>query len=305
MAWEMTPYEARSADSQYQDRLRTIITLGESAMDTPQGVPAKTCFGTLPPMVFDLANGAPLVTERRISFWRKAIAEIFAFINGARTTTELRKRGCSWWDEWATPEKCRSMGLEAGDLGPGSYGPVFHDFPRIVYENGKCVGTATFNQFAHLINQIREFPTLRTLRISNWIPYYIGRGGFQRAVVSPCHGDLMVRILGGKLHLTMVQRSADMPIGVPANMVQYAALTLALAHVCGYEPGRYTHLLLDAHVYANQIEVVTKMTAREPKRLPTLRLLNPPNDLFQFSPDNFQLEDYDPHPAITNIPVAV
>lgn len=305
MTWEMLPYSKRPVDSQYRDRLLVIVKEGVLVADTPQGVGALTCFATLPPMLFDLKEGAPLVTERKISFWRKAIAEIFAFVNGARTLDGLREWGCDWWSAWATPEKCRSMGIAEGDLGPGSYGAVFHDFPMPMYTHGVHLGTAPFNQFAHLIEQIKSYPTVRTLRVTNWIPYLIGRGGRQKAVVSPCHGDIMVRVIDGRLNLAMVQRSADMPIGVPANMIQYAALAMALAHVTGYEPGTFTHILLDAHIYGDQLEAVRTMISREPRRRPTLRLVDPPDNLFDFRPHHFELDDYHPHPPITGIPIAI
>ena len=80
-------------------------------------------------MRFPMAHGAAVITERSIKgFVNKAIGELCAFINGARTLDELAEFGCDWWDAWATPEKSGSRGLEPGDLGPGSYGHAFHNF---------------------------------------------------------------------------------------------------------------------------------------------------------------------------------
>src|SRR5262245_45129461 len=79
---------------------------------------------------FDLANGFPVITERSLeSFWRKPIGELCAFINGAVTLDELAAFGCDWWGPWATPAKARSLNLPVGNLGPGSYGRAFRDFP--------------------------------------------------------------------------------------------------------------------------------------------------------------------------------
>jgi thymidylate synthase len=290
------PYHKRTPDSQYRDILRFILNEGELVKETPQGVGAITYIAP-PSMHFYLKNGVPLITERDIPFWRKPIAEILGFVKGMRTLDELAAEGCDWWGAWATRKKCESMGLEAGDLGPGSYGPAFHNFPM---PDGK-----TFNQFAHMIEQLKSYPAIRTHIITPWIPFYIGRGeGKQKAVVSPCHGWIHCRVLNGKLILHMMQRSADMPIGVPANMIQYAALTLMIAQVTGLDAYKYIHSFSDAHIYENQVKEVRTMLARKPRRLPSLSIDPNVTDLFSFTAKHCVLEDYDPHPWIS-IPVAV
>jgi thymidylate synthase len=297
MSFQMLPYEERSADTQYRDRLKQILEEGDLIQTTPQDVGALTCFGTLPPMIFDLKNGAPLITERSLkSFWRKPIAELLAFINGVRTQEELEKWGCSWWNQWATPEKAQKHGLKVGDLGPGSYGAAFHDFP--IPDGG------VFNQFAHLVEQLKKYPYIRTHLVNPWIPYYIGRGGYQKALVSPCHGWLHFRVFGNELDMIMTQRSADMPVGVPSNMIQYTALLLAVAHVTGYTPRRFIHELHDAHIYTDQVDNVRELLIRESKTLPTMSLVEPPDDLFAFRPEHFSISDYNPHPSMPGIAVA-
>ena len=205
----------RVPDSQYADRIRYILEHGELIAGTPQDVGAITCFGEVSPMTFRVENGAPVIPDRSVAtFWRKPIGEIFAFINGVRNEKILaRDYGVTWWDQWATPEKCAKIVVENGDLGPGSYGAAFHDFPM---PNG-----GSFDQFDHIITQLRN-PKLhqrRTIVVNPWIPYYNGWGGIQKAVVSPCHGWIFFRVMNGKLHLHMFQRSADMPVGVPSNMI--------------------------------------------------------------------------------------
>jgi len=291
----LKPYSDRTADTQYQDRLRFILEKGEFIAETPQGTGAYTVFGALPPMVFNLENGAPLITERKIGFWRKAIAEILAFASGVHTFSGLKDWGCDWWQPWA--QRSEEFGLVKDDLGPGSYGAAFHDFPMAHGQK--------FDQFAHLIEQIKKFPYVRTAFISPWIPYYIGRGGYQKAVVSPCHGWIHVRVINGKLCLNMWQRSADFPIGVPANMIQYAALTILLARVTGYEVGTFTHQFGDAHIYDNQVEGVKEMLGREPRFLPTLTLHEGVTSFELARARDFTLTDYHPHPPIDGIPVGI
>ncbi|MEK7635702.1 MAG: thymidylate synthase [Patescibacteria group bacterium] len=294
------PYSERIPDAQYQNVLREILENGIEG-ESQQEVDCITKMVPTP-MHFRFENGFPIITERDIGgFWRQSVGEIFAFINGARTLKQLEEYGCYWWKSWGTPEKCAKRGLEPGDLGPGSYGAAFHDFPTA---EGK-----PFNQVQHVIEQIKELPHLRTHFISPWIPQYIGRGKGkqQKVVVAPCHGWMQIRILGNKLTLVMIQRSADVPVGVPANMVQYAALTLAFALITGYEPYEYIHVLIDAHIYENQISYVKEILKREPRKFPTLEIRPDINfkDIFEFHSGNFVLSDYDPYPAIKGIPVAI
>ena len=242
------PYKKRKPNLSYKKQLGRILREGVYTK-TPFQTKGTYTLLTLPPMVFPFSNGFPVITERKIGFWRKPIAELLAFINGVRTGDELAKWGCNWWGEqWATPEKCATFGLEAGDLGPGSYGAAFHIFPT--------VDGGSFNQFEHLVQQIRDFPSVRTHVVTPWIPQYVlQHTGLQRkVVVAPCHGWIQITILDGKLTLRMDQRSGDFPIEVPSNIIQYAALTIMLGHVTGYEPHSYIHSVHDAQIYEDQVE---------------------------------------------------
>ncbi len=301
------PVSERTPDEQYKRLLKDIL---EKGIRTPsqQGVDALTLIGPNP-LHFKLANGFPIINERNmnpkvsenlpVTVWKQAIAEMCGFINGARTQEELEKFGCTWWKSWVTPEKCAKRGLATGDLGPGSYGAAFHDFPTITSE--------TFNQFQHIVEQIKEEPQLRTHFITPWIPQYCGRGKGkqQKVVVCPCHGWIHIRIIENKLTLHMFQRSADVPVGVPSNMVQYAALTMMLAHATGTEAYEYVHSFSDAHIYVDQIPAVETMLAREARPLATVTMNTKKTNLFDFRHEDFELSDYNPHPGIKGIPVAI
>ncbi len=277
--------QKRTPDHQYLNCLKTILCEGVLVKNTPQGTGALTCFGTLTPMIFDLSNGIPLITERDISFWKKPIAEIIAFINGARTIDEISSYGCNFWDSYRG--KGCTLGLEPNDMGPGSYGPAFHDFETP--EGGHL------NQFSQVIQQIRDFPDLRTHLVSPWKPYYTARGPNRKVIVAPCHGWLHFRVLQGHLHMEMHQRSADMAIGVPSNMIQYAALLLMMCRVTGYLPGNYIHSFADAHIYENQVEKVLELIERPSRIFPTLHLHHSITDLFDFRIEHFSLDEYNPH----------
>ena len=280
--------QERTPDNQYASRLAYILNHGELVEETPQGDEALTCFGTLAPMIFDLSNGVPLINERKIGFWRKSVAEIIAFINGARTIDEIESYGCDFWKDYRG--KGSKIGLDPNDMGPGSYGPAFHDF--------EVPDGTKLNQFAQLIEQIERYPYLRTHLITPWKPYYTARGARRKVIVAPCHGWLHFRIIGEKLHMEMHQRSADFPIGVPSNMVQYAALQLMVCQITEYAPGNFIHSFGDAHIYKTQIEQVEKLVGRAPRKFPILRLDPHVTSLFDFRVEHFSVEEYDPHPGM-------
>ena len=292
-------------DTQYRKLLQEVLDQGICST-AQQGTDTISLIGAKP-MRFRLADGFPVITERNMApefkngkptVWQQAIAEIIAFINGARTQKELVEFGCHWWEPWVSEAKCKKRGLETGDLGPGSYGAAFHDFPTSEGE--------TINQFALMLQQMRERPHLKTHFISPWIPQYTARvkGRQQKVVVCPCHGWVHLRVFDNKLVLHMFQRSGDVPVGVPSNMIQYAALTMMIAAVLDLEPYEYVHTISDAHIFVDQIPAVKQMLEREPRQLPTMTLASVKKDLFAYRYTDFALSNYLPHPGI-KMPVAV
>jgi thymidylate synthase len=296
------PPEERRPGRQYSTMLREIVESGVS-VETKQGERALALAGHA--MRFPMAHGAAVITERSINgFWSKAVGELCAFINGARTLDELAAFGCDWWGPWATEEKSRSRGLTPGDLGPGSYGHAFRHFTTNLDDEAD----EGFDQLPHLIQKLKDLPLDRTALMSPWIPNANHReaGVKSRNTIAPCHGWIHALVLDGNLHLVHNQRSGDTPVGVPSNMVQYCALGLMIEQLTGYPFVEYVHWIQYAHIYDNQMEHVEEMLAREPRPLPTLRLTDAGrqvDDIHAFRPEHFELTDYDPHPAIAKIPV--
>lgn len=293
------PYNERTPDTQYKQILKTILDEGVMS-PTRQGPGALTYMGQQ--MRFDLKNGFPMITERSVKgFWQKPINELCAFINGVRTREGLAEYGVTWWDAWTTPEKSLKRGLEPGDIGPGSYGAAFHDFPT--------ADGGSFDQFKHLVEQMKELPELRTHFVTPWVPQYIvrGEGKEQKVTLAPCHGWIHVRIIDGGIYLHMFQRSCDVPVGVPSNMIQYAALVLMLEHLTGFEARQYIHTLSDSHIYEDQIEYVKEVIGRDTAPFPTVQLTEEGKkitDIHDFRGEHFELTDYNPLPGIKGIPVA-
>jgi thymidylate synthase len=295
------PYGERRPSTEYQTLLRTIRDHGVH-VETKQGESALALAGHA--MRFPMAHGAAVITERSIEkFYDKAIGELCAFINGARTLEQFKAFGCDWWGPWATHEKTSSRGLADGDLGPGSYGHAFHNFTTDL--DGDDPG---FDQLPHLIQKLKDLPLDRTAVMSPWIPQANHReaGVKSRNTIAPCHGWIHAMVLGDKLHLVHNQRSGDTPVGVPSNMTQYTALGLMIEQLTGYEFVEYVHWIQYAHIYSNQLEHVDELLEREPRPLPTLELTESGKritDIHDFRAEHFTLSDYHPHPAMPRIPV--
>jgi thymidylate synthase len=297
----MKPFAERTSDSQYHDLLKKIFEEGvevapihgKLAGNKP-GEKAKMLVGAQ--LRYKLENGFPVITERDLSgsMFSGALAEHIAFLNGARTQAELEKFGCKWWSKWVTKEKCDIFGLPEGDLGDGSYGAAWATFPT---KEGE-----PFNQIKHVVQQMKERPYLRTHFISPWIPQYTlqHEGLTRKVVVAPCHGWIHILAFPDTKEIVVhhFQRSADFPVGVPFNIIQYAGFGLMLAQVLGYSLREVVYTFSDVHIYESQYEKVKELLAREPKKLPTVTLDPSVTDIFEFRPTHFTLTDYEPHPKM-------
>ncbi len=257
---------------QYLDGLQHILTQGVPS-DDRTGTGTLSVFGMQ--MRYDLAEGFPLVTTKRVHL-KSIIHELLWFLSGDTNIRYLQENGVSIWNEWADA---------SGDLGP-VYGRQWRDFGGV-------------DQIATLVGQIRETPDSRRMIVSAWNPADV-----PDMALPPCHTLWQVRVLQGRLHLQLYQRSADMFLGVPFNIASYALLQMMLARVTGLEPGVFVHTLGDAHIYSNHMEQVRTQLARDLRPLPQMQILRTPESIFDFRFEDFQITGYDPHPAI-KAPVAV
>jgi thymidylate synthase len=260
------PYSERAPSSEYRDMLRTIRDSG-TRVPTKQGVDALAVAGCS--MRFPMAHGAAVITERSIGgFARKAIGELCAFINGARTLDELAAFGCDWWGPVGAEEKSRLARARGRRPRPGLLRARVRALHDALDDEADAASTSSPPD-----QKLQDLPEDRTALLSPWIPQANHReaGVKSRNTIAPCHGWIHALVFGDKLHLVHNQRSGDTPIGVPSNMVQYNALGLMIEHLTGYELVEYVHWIQYAHIYVNQLEQVDEMLEREPRPLPTLR----------------------------------
>jgi thymidylate synthase len=255
----------------YLDLLKLILDSGVEQKDRT-GVGTLSVFGHQ--MRFDLADGFPLLTTKKLHL-RSIIVELLWFLRGDTNVRWLQEQKVSIWDEWAD---------ETGDLGP-VYGKQWR---RWQAPDGREI-----DQIADLIELIKKDPGSRRQIVTAWNPAEI-----HLMALAPCHCLFQTQVAGGKLHLQLYQRSADIFLGVPFNIASYALLTHMLAQQCGLEPGTFVWTGGDCHLYLNHLDQAREQLTREPRGLPKLRILRRPEAIDQYRPEDFEIQDYDPHPHI-------
>jgi thymidylate synthase len=200
------------------------------------------------------------------------------FINGDTNIRYLKENKVRIWDEWAD---------ENGDLGP-VYGYQWRSWP-----DG---AGGTIDQIANLIDQIRSNPNSRRLIVSAW-----NVADVDQMALPPCHCLFQFYVADGKLSCQLYQRSADIFLGVPFNIASYSLFTMMIAQVCGLEAGEFIHTFGDAHLYSNHIEQAEMQLSRDVRLLPTMNINPDVTSIFDFTYEDFELIDYDPHPHIKAI----
>lgn len=262
---------------QYHDLLKHILANGSVKTDRT-GTGTVSCFGYQ--MRFNLAEGFPLVTTKKLHL-KSIIYELLWFLKGDTNIAYLNEHGVSIWNEWAN---------EKGDLGP-VYGKQWRSWAGA---DGK-----TYDQILDVLHQLKNNPDSRRMIVSAW-----NVAELPQMALMPCHSLFQFYVADGKLSCQLYQRSADVFLGVPFNIASYALLTMMMAQVCGLQYGDFVHSFGDVHIYSNHMEQVKLQLSREPYPLPVMKLNPAVNNLFDFTFEDFTLENYQSHPAI-KAPVAV
>ncbi|MGQ0722393.1 MAG: thymidylate synthase [Candidatus Eiseniibacteriota bacterium] len=255
----------------YLELMRRVLEEGVERADRT-GTGTRGIFGHQ--MRFDLAEGFPLVTTKRLHL-RSIVHELLWFLRGETNVRTLRESGVTIWDEWADEE---------GDLGP-IYGRQWRSWAT---QDGGVV-----DQISDLLREIRSNPFSRRLIVSAW-----NVGELPRMALPPCHVLFQFWVADGRLSCQLYQRSADVFLGLPFNIASYALLTHLIARASELLPGEFVHTLGDAHLYRNHLEQAALQLTREPRPLPRLELDPDVRDLFAFHAEHIRFHGYDPHPAI-------
>jgi thymidylate synthase len=256
---------------QYHELMQHVLQNGTQKHDRT-GTGTISVFGYQ--MRFNLLDGFPMVTTKKVHL-RSIIHELIWFLKGETNISYLKENGVSIWDEWAD---------ENGELGP-VYGSQWRSWPK---PDGGHI-----DQISQVIDQIKKNPDSRRLIVSAWNVAQI-----ENMALPPCHSFFQFYVADGKLSCQLYQRSADIFLGVPFNIASYALLTLMVAQVCGLQAGDFVHTLGDAHLYNNHLDQTKLQLSRECRPLPVMKLNPEIKNIFDFKFEDFELENYDPHPHI-------
>lgn len=282
---------------QYLDLIQTILDEGEDRLDRT-GVGTRSIFGYQ--ARYDLRDGFPLVTTKRVHL-RSILEELLWFLSGSTNIEPLVQRNVRIWNEWPYEiftksddyegetldefvEKIKSdetFANKYGELGP-VYGKQWRDFGGV-------------DQIESLITSLKENPFSRRHIVSAWNPAEL-----ENMALPPCHAFFQFYVSADEKYLScqLYQRSGDVFLGVPFNIASYALLLEMVAHVCGYEAKDFVHTIGDAHIYSNHFDQVKTQLEREPKPLPKLVINRDVDNIFDFKYEDFEIVDYEYHPAI-------
>ena len=229
---------------------------------------------------FSLEESFPLLTTKKLHL-RSIIHELLWFLKGDTNINYLKENKVRIWDEWADEE---------GNLGR-VYGAQWTDWKK---PDGGSV-----NQIDQVVRSLREKPESRRHIVCAWNP-----GELHLMALPPCHALFQFYVADGQLSCQLYQRSADVFLGVPFNIASYALLTMMVAKVCNLQPKEFIHTFGDLHLYSNHVEQAKLQLAREPRERPRILIHGEQEEIGDFSYEDFELVDYDPHPAI-KAPIAV
>ncbi len=293
---------------QYHDLLQHILAHGIRKEDRT-GTGTLSVFGYQ--MRMNLEEGFPLLTTKKVHY-KSVIHELLWFLKGDTNIRYLVQNGVNIWNDWPYQHWLEANGLA------GSY-PKYseawkekmkefvervrtdEDFARQWGELGPVYGSQWRNfegvdQIAGLVEEIHARPDSRRLIVSAWnpkdLPVMVKSG------LPPCHVLFQFYVAQGRLSCQLYQRSADVFLGVPFNIASYALLAMMVAQVCGLQPGEFIHTFGDVHLYLNHIEQARLQLSRAARPLPRMRLNPEIKDIFAFRFEDFELQGYDPHPAI-------
>jgi thymidylate synthase len=278
---------------QYHDILKKVLAEG-TPCDDRTGVGTIAIFGAqsryfLSPdapgareafITQGIQSGFPAITTKKVHL-RSIIHELLWFLKGDTNIKYLKDHGVRIWDEWAD---------EQGELGP-VYGAQWRSFA--------APDGTTVDQISNLVENLKTKPNSRRHIVSAWNPAQV-----DDMALPPCHCLFQFNVQrstdGGPdfLNCQLYQRSADLFLGVPFNIASYALFTMMLAQVTGYRPGAFIHTLGDAHIYINHLPQVDEQLSREHRPLPTMKLNPSVKSIFDFTFEDFELVNYEPHPHI-------
>ena len=274
-------------ENQYLDLLKDVLNNGENINGRNGGV--LTVFGRQ--MRFSLKdNKVPMLTTKKIA-WKTCIKELLWFISGKTNNKLLKDQNVKIWNSNSSKVYLESIGLfdrEEDDLGP-VYG---HQWRHFNAEYKTCNDDYTgkgIDQLDYIIRSLKdsEGRTSRRLILSAWNPCQL-----KEMALPPCHVLAQFNVINNVLSCALYQRSCDVGLGVPFNILSYSALTILLAKHCDLKCGEFVYFMGNVHIYDDHIDILREQSTRTPKGFPSLEIKNIYDDINSYTIDDFDVQDY-------------
>ena len=284
---------------QYLKLCKRVLLEGEKR-DDRTGVGTYSLFGER--LEFSLRNGIlPCLTSKKLAT-KAVMKELLWFISGSTNSKSLEDNGVKIWTGNTSREFLDKRGLtdlQEGDIGAG-YGFQWRHFGADYKGMEECYDGQGIDQLSEIIDLIKNDPFSRRIILTAWNP-----AALSRMALPPCHMMAQFYVsTEGELSCQMYQRSCDVFLGIPFNIMSYALLTHMIAHVCGLHASKLVMCLGDTHIYQNHVEQVLTQLKNVPKDFPTLVLSEDIKSIFDFKLEHIVIENYESHKPI-RAPMAV
>lgn len=233
--------------------------------------PAHSLFITQYTETFDISKGEFPITTIKPTAWKTGIREIFWIYQEASNDLQVARDKFSifWWDSW--------------DIGDGTIGSTYGAIVK------------RLDLMNNLLDGIKNNPYGRRHIMSLWQEDDL-RGEIG---LPPCAFQTLWSVRGEYLDCTLVQRSQDILGANNINNIQYVALLMMVAKHCGLKPGKYTHFIQNVHLYNKHIPIAKEFLSRPISNKQPRLIFEPKSDnFFEFTIDDFRVEDYDPQEKI-------
>ena len=228
---------------------------------------------------YNLAEEFPAITLRK-TYIKSAIDELLWIWQ--KKSNNVHDLHSHIWDAWAD---------EDGSIGK-AYG--YQLGVKHKYKEGMM------DQVDRVIYDLKNNPYSRRIMTNIYVHQDLSEMNLY-----PCAYSVTFNVTGNKLNAILNQRSQDVLAANNWNVVQYAALVYMMAQVTGFEPGELVHVIADAHIYDRHIPIVEELISRPTYPAPKVTLNPDDKDFYDFTGDDFTIEDYQTGPQIKNIPIAV
>lgn len=275
-------------DKEYHDLCNRVLLDGEIVMNARTGKNCIVKYGEV--MNFNMKDGFPLLTTKKV-LMKPIVGELIGFLRGYDSADKFRSLDCNIWD--ANANETSSWLGNANRKGTDDLGRIYGVQAR--HWSGP---NGEIDQLKICIEKIKNRNDDRGLIVTHWNP-----GELDRMALRPCHMMYQFGIVGENLDLTMYQRSADIPLGIPFNIASYSLLLHIVAKMTGLTARKFTHFIGNGHIYEDQAQILKdeqlcRDSAGLPPEIHISDVVVSLNDIADITPEMITINNYKFHKFI-------